>query len=345
MGSPAQPVARQVQQVGRVVVHRQAQPAGRRVARAVQRQAPVADLRVEPMTARQVPAVARPGALPVRQAMPRRKRPDKQVAVQPVPRDPTRRAVPTAAVLQRRRAVVLRAQQAPIRVARRRRVTGQRRADLLVVRPVVARPVRRVLVKMERKAAVRRRPVPVLRQAAKRRSSAMTVNRAAARKRIPPVRRERAVQVQRPASRAQVRIPPKAREAKAPVRILPRVRARMPVAVRVRMVRPATVRQGQRPAIRRAAPTAAHRRRCQPVYPVPRVLLRVPRDPMALEARAPRRACQKERAVRAKPAVVTLPAVRRAVEPQAVQQAVEPETVEPPAVRRAEQVAVRAGGR
>jgi len=322
-GRPAQPVARQA---GRVVAHRQAQPAGRRVARAVRRQAPVADLRVRPMTARQAPVVARPEALPVRQATPRHKRPDK-LAVQPAPRDPTRRAVPTAVVLQRRRAAIPGAQQAPTRAACHPQVTGQRQADPLAV----MRLARRVLDRMERKAVVRRRPVPVPRQAAKRRSSAMTVNRVAARKRIPPVRRERAVQP--PASRAQVRLPPKVLVAKAPARIPPRVRARMPVAARVRMVRPATVvRQAQRPAIRRAVPTAACQPRCQPACPARQAVLR---GPMAAEARALRPVCLKGRVARARP-----PAIHRVVEPQAVRPAVEPATAEP-----AVQVAVPAGVR
>jgi len=215
------------------------------------------------------------------------------------------------AVLRRRWAADPRPQQVPIQAVRLRRVTGQRPVHPLGVRPAVARPTHRVLVKLGRKAAVRRRP------AAKRRSLAMTVNRAAARKRIQPVvRREQAVP---PASRARA-IPLKAREARAPVR--------MPVAARVKVARrlATAVRQRRLPVVRQAAPTVVLRPRCQPVCPA---LPAAPWDPMpAVEARAPHR---EKQVVRVKLAA-RLPAVQRAAVPVLV---LVPETVELPAARPA----------
>lgn len=150
-----------------------------------------------------LPAPGRLEALPVRQpAASRRKQRDKQVAERRV-------------ALQRRWAAP-RAQVECLSL-----VMGQQRVDPLVVKPAVAQRVRKVLVRMERKAAV-------LRQAVRYRSSAMTVN-PAVRKRMPPVRQERAAQL---ASRVRVKIPCKVRWAKALGE-----RVRMLVAARARVVR------------------------------------------------------------------------------------------------------------
>lgn len=131
-GKPALPAVRRVQQAGRVAVPRQ-------VRRAAQRQAPVADLRVAPTTVQQALVAGRPEVLPVRQAVPRRRRRDKLAAAQPVPWDRMRRAEPMAAVPRR-------VEQAPAPAARRR--APKRRSSVMTVNRAAVRkrmpPVRRV---------------------------------------------------------------------------------------------------------------------------------------------------------------------------------------------------------